>query len=61
MREVSATEFTRNFGHYLEIDQRKPVAVASHGQAAGYFVSAADFEELHASKSLRGAAGQWRN
>ena len=46
MREVPATEFTRNFGQYREIAQREPIAVTSHGRATGYFVSAVEFEEL---------------
>ena len=46
MREVPATEFTRNFGQYREIAQREPVAVTSHGRATGYFISAVEFEEL---------------
>ncbi len=51
MREVSATEFTRNFGQYREIAQREPVAVTSHGRATGYFVSAIEFEEMQRLKS----------
>ncbi len=50
MREVPATEFTRNFGKYREIAQREPVAVTSHGRATGYFVSAAEYEELQRLK-----------
>jgi prevent-host-death family protein len=50
MREVSATEFTRNFGQYREIAQREPVAVTSHGRATGYFVSAVEFEEMQRLK-----------
>jgi prevent-host-death family protein len=46
MREVSATEFARNFGQYREIAQREPVAVTSHGRATGYFVSAVEYEEM---------------
>ena len=46
MREVPATEFTRNFGRYREAAQREPIAVTSHGRTTGYFVSAADFEAL---------------
>jgi prevent-host-death family protein len=46
MREVPATEFTRNFGHYREIAQREPIAVTSHGRPTGYFVSAVEFEEM---------------
>lgn len=45
MREVPATEFTRNFGQYREIVQREPVAVTSHGRATGYFISAVEYEE----------------
>lgn len=51
MREVPATEFTRNFGLYREIAQREPVAVTSHGRATGYFVSAVEFEELQRIKA----------
>jgi PHD/YefM family antitoxin component YafN of YafNO toxin-antitoxin module len=46
MREVPATEFTRNFGQYREIAQREPVAVTSHGRATGYFVSAVEFVDM---------------
>jgi prevent-host-death family protein len=51
MREVTATEFTRHFGHYSEIAQREPVAVTSHGRATGYFVSASEYEELQRMKA----------
>ena len=51
MREVPATEFTRNFGRYREIAQREPVAVTSHGRATGYFVSAVEFEEMQRIKA----------
>jgi prevent-host-death family protein len=52
MREVPATEFTRNFGQYREIAQREPVAVTSHGRATGYFVSAVEFEEMQRLKAF---------
>jgi prevent-host-death family protein len=52
MREVPATEFTRNFGQYREIAQREPVAVTSHGRATGYFVSAVEFEEMQRLKTF---------
>jgi prevent-host-death family protein len=52
MREVPATEFTRNFGRYREIAQREPVAVTSHGRATGYFVSVIEFEELQRIKAF---------
>jgi prevent-host-death family protein len=51
MREVPATEFTRNFGQYREIAQREPVAITSHGRATGYFVSAVEFEEMQRLKA----------
>lgn len=52
MREVPATEFTRNFGVYREIVQRETVAVTSHGRPTGYFVSAFEYEELQRYKEL---------
>jgi prevent-host-death family protein len=52
MRQVPATEFTRNFGLYREIVQREPVAVTSHGRATGYFVSALEFEDLQRLKAM---------
>ncbi len=51
MREIPATEFTRNFGQYREIAQREPLAVTSHGRTTGYFISAAEFEELQRIKA----------
>jgi PHD/YefM family antitoxin component YafN of YafNO toxin-antitoxin module len=44
MIEVSAAEFTRNFGRYEEAAQREPVAITSHGRTSGYFLSAVEFE-----------------
>ena len=52
MREIPATEFTRNFGRYREIAQREPVAVTSHGRATGYFISAIEFEEIQRLKAF---------
>ena len=54
MREVPATEFTRNFGQYREIAQREPVAVTSHGRPTGYFISAIEYEELQRLKAFAG-------
>ena len=54
MREVPATEFTRNFGLYREIAQREPVAVTSHGRPTGYFVSAVEFEAMQRLKAFAG-------
>jgi prevent-host-death family protein len=52
MREVPATEFTRNFGQYRDIAQREPVAITSHGRPTGYFISPVEFEELQRLKAL---------
>jgi PHD/YefM family antitoxin component YafN of YafNO toxin-antitoxin module len=46
MIRVSATEFLKNFSQYKEAVQREPVEVLSHGEASGYFISAAEFAEL---------------
>jgi len=51
MKEVSASEFARNFGLYREIAQREPVAVTSHGRTTGYFVSAVEFDEWQRLKA----------
>jgi prevent-host-death family protein len=52
MREVTASEFARNFGLYREIAQREPVAVTSHGRTTGYFVSAVEYDDLQRLKAL---------
>jgi prevent-host-death family protein len=52
MREVSATEFARNFGQYREIAQREPLAVTSHGRPMGYFISVVEFEKMQRLKAL---------
>jgi hypothetical protein len=50
---VPASEFTKNFGRYKMQAQREAVAVSSHGQIAGYFVGAHEYEELLRLKNLR--------
>ena len=50
---VPASEFTKNFGRYKLQAQREAVAVSSHGQIAGYFVSAHEYEELRKLKGMR--------
>jgi PHD/YefM family antitoxin component YafN of YafNO toxin-antitoxin module len=50
---VPAAEFTRNFGRYKLQAQREAVAVSSHGQIAGYFVGAHEYEELLKLKNAR--------
>ena len=44
--KVPALEFTKNFGRYKMQAQREAVAVSSHGQITGYFVSAHEYEDL---------------
>ena len=46
MVQVTATEFTKNFGRYREEAQREPVAITSHGRTSGYFVSPYEYAEL---------------
>ena len=44
--DPSPTEFTRNFGRYRMLAQRRPVPVSSHGQVTGYFIGLAlDYSE----------------
>ena len=50
---VPAAEFTKNFGRYKLQAQREAVAVSSHGQIAGYFVGAHEYEELLKLKNTR--------
>jgi hypothetical protein len=50
---VPASEFTKNFGRYKLQAQREAIAVSSHGQIAGYFVSAHEYEELRKLKGMR--------
>jgi hypothetical protein len=50
---VPASEFTRNFGRYKMQAQRKPVAVSSHGQITGYFVSPVEYEEFKRFRESR--------
>ena len=59
MKNVPASEFTRNFGRYRMQAQRETVAVSSHGQITGYFVGPAEYEafrrfqETHRSFATR--------
>ncbi len=50
---VPASEFAKNFGRYKLRAQREAVAVSSHGQIAGYFVAAHEYEELLRLKDNR--------
>jgi hypothetical protein len=50
---VPASEFTRNFGRYRMRAQREPVAVSSHGQITGYFVSPEEYEEFKRFRESR--------
>lgn len=50
---VPASEFTRNFGRYRMIAQREAVAVSSHGQVTGYFISPVEYEALQKLRAQR--------
>ena len=50
---VPAAEFTRNFGRYRMLAQKGAVPVTSHGQIAGYFVPADEFEEVERFRAQR--------
>ena len=50
---VPASEFTRNFGRYRMRAQREAVAVSSHGQITGYFVSPDEYEEFKRFRESR--------
>ena len=50
---IPASEFTRNFGRYRMRAQREPVAVSSHGQITGYFVSPDEYEEFKRFRESR--------
>jgi hypothetical protein len=50
---VPASEFTRNFGRYKMQAQREAVAVSTHGQIIGYFVSPIEYEEFRRFRDSR--------
>jgi hypothetical protein len=50
---VPASEFTRNFGRYRMRAQREAIAVSSHGQITGYFVSPDEYEEFKRFRESR--------
>src|SRR5271163_2986717 len=52
-KTVPASEFTRNFGRYRMRAQREPVAVSSHSQITGYFVSPDEYEEFKRLRESR--------
>lgn len=56
MREIPATEFTRNFGFYSDVAQHEPVAVTTHGRPTGYFISNVEFDMLQRLKARAGRA-----
>lgn len=52
MVEITATEFSKNFGRYKEAAQREPIAITSYGRTSGYFVSAHEYAELQRLRAL---------
>ena len=53
LETVPASEFTRKSGRYRMRAQREPVAVSSHGQITGYFVSPDEYEEFKRFRESR--------
>jgi PHD/YefM family antitoxin component YafN of YafNO toxin-antitoxin module len=56
-RAIPASEFTRNFGRYQMLAQRKPIAVTSHGRTTGYFIAAEDYEAFKRYRESRRSFG----
>lgn len=52
MVEITATEFSKNFGRYKEAAQREPIAITSYGRTSGYFVSTHEYAELQRLRAL---------
>ena len=52
-RAVPAAQFTRNFGRYRMLAQKKAIPVSSHGQITGYFVPPDEYQEFQKFKSHR--------
>lgn len=50
---IPAAEFTRNFGRYRMMAQRKAVAVSSHGTVTGYFVGPDEYADYLRFKARR--------
>lgn len=54
MISLTATEFIKNFGRHNREAQHEPIAVTSHGEVTGYYMSPRKYEELQkARKALR--------
>jgi hypothetical protein len=43
MRNITVTEFRRNFSRFQHEARRQPIEVTSYGRTVGYFVSEAEF------------------
>lgn len=56
MINVSASEFSKNFGRYRDAAQREPVAVTSHNRITGYFISSTDYEAYLQHKAMQPVA-----
>jgi hypothetical protein len=50
---VPAAEFTRNFGRYRMLAQKRAVPVSSHGHITGYFVPPDEYEEFERFRAQR--------
>ncbi len=52
MAEATAAELIKNFSRYMDIAQREPIAVESHGRVSTYLVSATAYEELQRYRQI---------
>jgi hypothetical protein len=50
---VPAAEFTRNFGRYRMLAQRRTLAVTSHGTVTGYFIRPEEYEAFRRYQASR--------
>ncbi len=51
LKEITSTEFVRNFSAYQLQAQREPVAVSNHGKITGYFVAKDEYEAMAAKQA----------
>lgn len=61
MREVTATEFTRNFSQYREVAQREPIAVTSHGRTIGFLSRLMNLRSCNALRCPPAVTGAYPN
>lgn len=52
MREISSTEFKRQFGEWLDLSREEPITVQKSGTPVAVVMSAAEYEHLQAMEDL---------